>query len=246
MKNLIRGHIYQLKKDRFFFGCLALSCIFLVASIRLSFSLASASNPVMGIEGLFDTFLGSDIILYVFMLLTANTVAETYRSGVMKNIIGRGIARKQYYFSIVFAISAAYLLVMLIGGIFMGVLAGSRFGVGAISYPGYYALSVIARILFVMAHISFALTTTIYTRNAITGVVFGLAIPNIPQILEMVLGFLRIHIDLDFIKLSTHMPSVYAASNDLLSFLPSFAVLCGYLILSILVGLRLLKHQDIK
>ena len=246
MKNLICGHIYQLKKDHFFFGCLALSCIFLAASIRLSFSLASASNPVMGIEGLFDTFLGSDIVLYIFMLLTANMVAESYRSGVMKSIIGRGIAKKQYYLSIVFTVSAAYILVMLIGGIIMGVLAGSRFGMGAISYLGYYALSVIARILFVMAHISFALTMTIYTRNAITGVVFGLAIPNIPKILETVLGFLRIHIDLDFIKISTHMPSVYSASNDLSSFLPCFAVLCAYLVLSIFAGFRLLKHQDIK
>ena len=246
MKNLIRGHIYQLKKDYFFFGCLALSCVFLFMSIRLSLSLASISIPVMAIDGLFDTFLGDDSILYVFMLLTANTVAETYRSGVMKNIIGRGIAKKQYYLSIVFALSAAYILVMLIGGIIMGVLAGSRFGIGAISYPAYYALSVIARILFVMVHISFAVTMTLYTRNAITGVVFGFAIPNIPKILEMVLGFLKIHIDLDFIKVSTHMPSVYSASNDLSSFLPCFAVLCGYLILSIFVGFRLLEHQDIK
>ena len=105
MKNLIRGHIYQLKKDHFFFGCLALSCVFLFVSIRLSFSLASVLNPVMGIEGLFNTFLGGDTVLYVFMLLTANMVAETYRSGVMKNIIGRGIAKKQYYLSIVFTVS---------------------------------------------------------------------------------------------------------------------------------------------
>lgn len=246
MKNLIRGHIYQLKKDNFFFGCLALSCVLLVASIRLSFTLASALNPVTGIEGLLDTFLGGDTILYVFMLLTANTVAETYRSGVMKNMIGRGIPKKQYYLSIVFTVSAAYILVMLIGGIVMGVLAGSKFGMGAISYPAYYVLSVIARILFVMAHISFALTMTIYTRNAITGVVFGLVIPNIPKILEMILGFLRIQIDLDFIKISANMPSVYSASNDLSSFLPCFVVLSGYLILAIVAGLRLLKNQDIK
>lgn len=37
MKNLIRGHIYLLKKDNFFFGCLALSLIFLIVSIRLFF-----------------------------------------------------------------------------------------------------------------------------------------------------------------------------------------------------------------
>lgn len=190
--------------------------------------------------------MSGDTILYIFMLLTANTVAETYRSGVMKNMIGRGIGKKQYYFSIVFAVSAAYVLVMLIGGIIMAVLAAGKFGMGAISYPGYYALSVIARILFVMAHISFALTMTLYTRNAITGVVFGLAIPNIPKILEMGLGFLRIHVDLDFIKISTHMPSVYGASNDLSSFLPCFVVLAGYLILSIVIGFWLLKHQDIK
>lgn len=247
MKNLIRGQIYQLKKDHIFWGCLALSCVSLAASIRLSLSLASLSAPGMGgIEGLFNTFLGSDIVLYVFMLLTANMVAETYRSGAMKNIIGRGIAKKQYYLSIVFTVSAACVLVMLIGGIMAGILTGSRFGMGTISYPGYYALSVIARTLFVMAHISFALTMTTYTKNVITGFVFGLVIPNIPKILEMVLGFLRIQIDLDFIKLSTHMPSVYTASNDLSSFLPCFAVLGGYLILSIFTGFRILNHQDIK
>ena len=246
MKNLIRGHIYQLKKDRFFFGCLVLSCILLFASIRLSFSLASVSDSATGIERLLDTFLGGDTILYVFMLLTANTVAEAYRSGVMKNIVGRGIEKNQYYLSIVFTISTAYVLVMLIGSIIAGILAGSKFGMGAMAYPGYYALSIIARILFVIAHISFALTMTIYTKNAIIGAVFGLAIPNIPKFLEMVLGFLKMPVDLGFIKISTHMPSVYAVSNDLSSFLPCFAVLCGYLVLAVFAGFRILKHQDIK
>lgn len=68
---------------------------------------------------------------------------------------------------------------MLISGIVMGTML----------YPGYYALSVVARILFVMAHISFAVTMTILTRNVITGVLFALVIPNIPQMLEMVLDF---------------------------------------------------------
>lgn len=246
MKNLMRGHIYQLKKDHFFFGCLALSCVFLVISIRLTLTLASAINPVTGIEGLFDIFFSGDTVLYIFMLLTANMVAETYRSGVMKSVIGRGIAKKQYYLSIVITVTAAYVLVMLIGGIVMGAIAGGRFGMGAIQYPVYYILAVIARILFVMAHISFALTMTVYTRNAITGVLLGLAIPNIPKILEMALGFLKISVDLDFIKISTHTPSVYSASNDLSSFLPCFAVMCGYLIVSVFAGFRLLKHQDIK
>lgn len=246
MKNLIRGHIYQLKKDRFFYGCLALSCVLLIASIRLSLSLASALNPVMGIEGLFDTFFGGDTVLYVFMLLTANTVAEAYRSGAMKNIVGRGIEKKKYYLTIVLTESAVCLLVMLMGGIVMGALAGSRFGVGAIAYPGYYALAVIARIFYVAVHISFALTMTVYTRNAITGFVFGAVIPNIPKILEMVLGFFKIPADLSFIKISAYTPSTYAASNDLSTFLPCFAVLFGYLALSLFAGFKLLKQQDIK
>ena len=246
MKNLIRGHMYQLKKDRFFLGCLVLSAILLIIPIRLSLSLASDINPLMGINGLFDTFLSGDTVLYVFMLLTSNMVAETYRTGVMKNIFGRGVAKKQYCFSIVFTISAAYVLVMLIGSIVMGVLAGSRYGIGGISYPAYYALSVLARILYIVAHISFALTMTIYTRNAITSAVFGLVIPNIPRILEMVLGSFKIHVALDAIKISANMPSVYTASNDLSAFLPCFVVLCAYLSVSVFAGLRLLKNQDIK
>ena len=245
MKNLIRGHIYQLKKDNFFFGCLALSFIFLIVSIR-SLSPGPESIPAMGVEKLVGTFLSGDIILYAFMLLTANMIAEAYRSGVMKNIIGRGISKKKYYLSIVFTISAAYLLVMVINSIITGALAGIRFGIGTVSYSGYYALSIIARILFVMTYISFAVTMALLSRNAIAGVIFGLVIPNLPRIFEMLFGFLKIHISLDFLKISTHMPSVYAASNDLSSFLPCFVVLCGYFILSIFAGFRILKHQDIK
>ena len=245
MKNLIRGHIYQLKKENFFFGCLALSFIFLMVSIRV-FSAALESSSAMGVNSLIVTFLGGDIILYAFMLLTANIIAEAYRTGAMKNIIGRGISKKQYYLSIVFTISAAYLLAMLISGIAMGVFVGSKFGMGTILYPGYYALAVITRILFVMAHISFAVTMALLTRNAIAGVIFGLMIPNVPKILEMVFGFLRIQIDLDFLKISEHMPSVYAASNDLSSFPLCFVVLCGYLVLSVFTGFWFLKSQDIK
>lgn len=245
MKNLIRGHIYQLKKDYFFFACLALSLIFLIISIRAS-SMGFELSPVTGVDSLISTFLGGDIILYAFMLLTANMVAEAYRSGTLKTIIGRGIAKEKYYFSIVFTISAVCVLVMLVSGIVIGALACSRSGMGTILYPSYYALSIIARILFVVAHISFALTMTILTRNAIAGVILGLVIPNIPQILEMVLNFFKVNIDLDSFKIATHMPSVYAASNDISSFFLCFIVLSCYLILFIVIGLRVLKYQDIK
>lgn len=245
MNNLIRGHIFRLKKDNFFFGCLALSLIFLMITIRGS-SLVSELSPVAGIDSLIGTFLSGDIVLYAFMLLTANMVAEAYRSGVMKTIVGRGIAKKIYYLSIVFTISAVYVLVMLMSGIVTGALACSKFGMGSVLYPSYYALSVIARILFVVTYISFAITTTILTRNAITGFIFALIIPNVPQILEMVLRFFKVNLDLDFFKISTHMPSVYAVSNDLSSFLPCYIVLSGYLVVSVVIGFRLLKHQDIK
>lgn len=245
MKNLIRGHIYQLKKDNFFFGCLALSFVFLMVSVRY-FSPGPESTPTMGVNSFFSSFLSGDIILYAFMLLTANIVAEAYRSGAMKTIIGRGVAKKKYYLSIALTISAVYLLVMLISGIVIGMYAYNRFGMGTVLYPSYYALSVVARVLFVMAHISFVITMTVLTRNAITGIVFGLVIPNIPQILEMVLGFLKINMELDLFKISAHMPSIYEASNDLTSFLPCFVVLSGYLIVSIAAGFWLLKHQDIK
>ena len=245
MKNLMRGTIYQLKRDNFFFGCLALSFILLMISIR-SFSPGLETIPAMGVNSLMETFLGGDFILYAFMLLTANMVAEAYRSGAMKTIMGRGVAKKKYYLSIVFTVSAAYLLVMLISGIVMGVLAYSRSGLGTVLYPGYYSLSIAARVLFVMAYISFAVTMTILTQNAITGVIFALVVPNIPQIVEMALHFLKLNVELDFLKISTHMPSVSAASNDLSSFLLCFVVLGGYLMVSFAAGFGLLKYQDIK
>lgn len=245
MKNLIGGHIYQLKKDKFFYGCLALGLAFLMVTIRVSY-LEFELISVTAVDSWLSTFLGGDIVLYGFMLLTANMVAEAYRSGVMKTIVGRGTSKEKYYLSVVLTVSTAYLLVMLISGVVTGTLAFGKFGMGTVLYPAYYALSVIARILFVMAHISFAITMTILTRNAIAGVILGLVIPNIPQILEMVIHFLKVNIGLDFLKLSEHMPSVYSASNDLFTFLPCFVLLGGYLILSVVAGFRLLKHQDIK
>jgi hypothetical protein len=245
MKNLIRGNLYQLKKDHFFFACLVFSLVFLIFTIR-TFSPEPGSVSAMGVNSLLETFLGGDFVLYAFMLLTANMVAEAYRSGAMKNIIGRGIAKRKYYLSIVLTISVIYLLVMLISGIVMGVFATMRFGMGTIHYPAYYVLSIAARILFVITHVSFAATMTILTQNVITGVILGLVIPNIPQILETALSFLKINVDLDLIKISAHMPSVYGASNDLLSLLMCFVLLGVYLLLSFVVGFLVLNHQDIK
>lgn len=44
MKNLIRGHLYQLKRDNLFFGCLAFSVAFLIVSIRIA-SLGGVERP---------------------------------------------------------------------------------------------------------------------------------------------------------------------------------------------------------
>lgn len=243
MTNLIRGHIYQLKKDRFFYGCLGIGLIFLAVFIRI-FLLGFTSDT--GMTSMMQTFLGGDMVLYAFMVLAANIIAEVYRSGAMKNIVGRGISKKNYYLSMVFTISGAYVLVMLVLSILMDVFAMSKYGMGTLEYPAYFALSIVAKILFVMAHISFAVTMAVLTQNVITGAIFGFLVPYIPQAVEMVLGIFKIHISLDFIKLSAHMPSVYEASNQLSTFLPCFLVAGGYLILSFLIGFQRLKGQDIK
>ena len=112
-------------------SCLALSFIFLIISIRFS-SLGAESS---GVESLIGTFLSGDIVLYGFMLLTANMIAEAYSSGVMKNIIGRGIPKKRYYLSIIFTISAACVLVMLIGGVIMGVLQPANLALAQFFIP---------------------------------------------------------------------------------------------------------------
>lgn len=168
MRNLIRGHIYQLKKDRFFLGCLGVGLIFLAISI-LIFLLGFTSDT--GMTSMMQTFLGGDMVLYAFMVLAANIIAEVYRSGAMKNIVGRGISKKNYYLSMVFTISGAYILVMLVLSIFMGVFAMSKYGMGTLEYPAYFTLSMVARILFVMAHISFAVTMAVLTQNVITGAI---------------------------------------------------------------------------
>lgn len=97
MKNLIRGHIYQLKKDRFFLGCLAFALVFLGISIRVS-SFGTGFVSGTGLENMFHTFLNGNVVLYAFMLLTANMIAESYHSGAIKNIVGRGINKKELLF----------------------------------------------------------------------------------------------------------------------------------------------------
>ena len=47
MKNLIRGHLYQLKRDNLFFGCLAFSVAFLIVSIRIA-SLGGGADSTGG------------------------------------------------------------------------------------------------------------------------------------------------------------------------------------------------------
>lgn len=185
MKNLIHGHIFYLKKDHFFFGCIAISLIMLIISVRFS-SFLQASIPITGIDNFFNIFLGDDTVLYAFMLLTVNMVAETYQSGVIKNIVGKGVSKEKYYLSIVLTISLAFLLVTMITSIIAGLIGFNKFGIGTIMYPTYYILAIIARILFVMTNISFSLTAIIFTKNVIYGMILALIIPNIPQILETI------------------------------------------------------------
>lgn len=245
MKNLIRGHIYQLKKDHLFLGCLAFALVFLGISIRVS-SFGTGTVTGTGLENMFRTFLNGDMVLYAFMLLTANMIAEAYRSGTIKNIVGRGINKKNYYFSIILTTSIAYLLVMLVCGIIMGSISFMQSGMGSISYPGYYAFSVVVRAFFTLTYISFATTMTILTMNAIAGFIMGLLLPYVPRVLESFFGFLRIRISFDFMNISSHMPSLYEASNDLSPFFPCIVILAVYFALSVLIGIYWLQHQDIK
>ena len=88
MKNLIRGHIYQLKKDHLFLGCLAFALVFLGISIRVS-SFGTGFVSGTGLENMFHTFLNGNVVLYAFMLLTANMIAESYRSRSDKKYRGQ-------------------------------------------------------------------------------------------------------------------------------------------------------------
>lgn len=126
----------------------------LIISIRVS-SFLPIEIPVTGIDSFFNLFLGDETIIYAFMLLTVNMVSETYQSGVIKNIIGKGTGKDKYYLSIVLTISLAFLLITMISGIIAGIIASYKFGLGTIMYPSYYILAIIARILFVVASISF-------------------------------------------------------------------------------------------
>ena len=113
-------------------------------------------------------------------------------------------------------------------------------------YPAYYILAIIARILFVVASISFSLTAIIYTKNTIYGMVLALIIPNIPQIIETIFSIIKININLDLFKISNHMPTIQNASIDISPFLPCFILLVVYIALSTIIGIYLLKKQDIK
>lgn len=245
MKNLIKGHIYQLKKDYFFLGCIIFSLIYLGLSIKFN-SLRIELTGDNGIETMINSFLSVNIILYAFMLLTSNTVSETYRSGIMKNIIGRGIKKKNYYISMVLIMSVICLTVIFIYSLIMGYFAFTKVGMGAISYPIYHLLSVIIRIIFIFTYISFAVTASIITKNAITGFILSIIIPYIPKFLEIFLSIFKINISFDFLKISHYIPSFYDASNDLSFFIPSLFILLGYLCLSLIIGINIFKKQDIK
>lgn len=245
MKNLILGHLYYLKKDPFFFGCIAIALIMLIIAVRIS-SLLPFEIPVTGIDSFFNLFLDDKTIIYAFMLLTINMVAETYRSGVIKNIIGKGISKEKYYLSIVLTISLVFLLVTMITSLIAGLIGFNKSGLGTIMYPTYYILAIVSRILFVITNISFSLTAIILTKNVIYGMILALIIPNIPQILEAIFNIIKLNINLDFFKISNHMPIIQNASNDLSTFIPCIILLVSYIVLSSIIGIYLLKKQDIK
>ena len=104
-----------------------------------------------------QTFLGGDMVLYAFMVLAANIMQRFIVPAHEEHRRTRHFKEELlfiyglYYFRRIHPGDAGAFH-------FMGIFAMSKYGMGTLEYPAYFALSIVAKILFVMAHISFAVT----------------------------------------------------------------------------------------
>lgn len=244
MNNLIKSNFYKLSKNKFFINSLIISFVYIIINC---FTIISKNSSMMyGAENLKETFLENSLLIYIFLLLVANTICDDYTSGIIKNIFSKGINKTKYFWSITVTVAVTCIIILLANSTLTSIIYTINYGFGTLNNPVHFLTSIIIRMLMIIAYISPVTAMTIITKNPMTGFIFGVIIPNLPSLLSFAQGFINLNINFQPVNMSYYSSLIFSSDYQITTLLLGTLIILLYIIIPAKIGISTLKKQDIK
>lgn len=245
MINIIKSNLFKLFRNKTYYGICVLLGLSLILYIYLNY-FAKYSNDfvVPALQNLSENLSNPYIINILFALLAGKFILEDYGSGVIKNILGRGISRGKYFIGNIISIYIVYVITWIIYLVLQSIIYGFKYGIGTGNIK-VLLLGIILNLIFMLALIIIVSAITAITRNGILIAIIFVVILNIDKIIMLIASILHRRIDLYWINMITYINYIDIGTNNEL-LIKGIGISLVYVVIFIIVGLYAIKKQDVK
>lgn len=246
MINILKVDINRLLKSKVYYVICGLLGIYTAIQIYFNFFYHGGSSyGVKGASTLISFMQQPTTIIILFAVLTGRFILEEYSNGAIKNILGRGISRTNYFFS---KIIATYLVAIVTSILFVVVqvvisILSARFGM--IEHPEYLILGIILDMIYLLAIITIVIGTTAITRSGIIIFVVFIMTINIFKIIMLISSIVHVHMKINLIWFDI---STYVGKIGYNNIIPIKGIITAvvYIIIFLAIGVYGIKKQDVR
>lgn len=246
MRNIINANIYKTLKSKGYYVVCGLLSMYILMEIYLSFRYTFEPPQVTGIDTLISFLSGPYMVVLLFLIMIGKHMIKDYESGIIKNILGRGITRTKYFIG---QIISSYIIVGITWIIFVAILViiGSiKSGIGQGNIK-FILTSSVLNMVFILTLITMLIATIAITRNGIGMVIIFVGAVNIAKIAMFLFSLFNIRLNLYGFEMTTYISAINTQNsiNEML-LLKGIGVVAVYFLVSIIVGFYAMKKQDVK
>lgn len=245
MRNIINTNIYKTLKSKGYYIVCGLLSIYILIQIYLSIRYTLKLTQVTGMDTLIELLSGPYIVILFLMIIGKNMVKD-YESGVIKNILGRGITRTKYFIGQIISSYIIFGITWIIFVIILVSVSSIRSGVGQVNIK-IILTSGLLNMIFILTLIAMVIAIIAITRNGIGIVIIFVGAVNIAKIIMFIFSLFHINVNLYGVEMTTYISAINTQNslNEII-LLKGIGVLSIYLLFSIVIGLYAMKKQDVK
>ncbi|WP_297633910.1 hypothetical protein [uncultured Clostridium sp.] len=245
MRNIIDANIYKVLRSKGYYGICGFLGIYIL--IQLYTVIRHGIKPALtGVDTIISFLSGDHMIVILLLIIIGKQMLKDYESGVIKNILARGVTRSQYFIG---QIISSYIIIGVTWVAFVFVLVcinSIQSGIGEVNIK-FIVIGGILNMIFILTLIVMMIATIAITRNGIIVVLIFIGAVNIAEIAMIIFSLFNMTLNLSKFEMTTYIGALSLKSNNNeLLFLKGMGVMAVYLTVSMIVGLYVMKKQDVK
>ena len=256
MMDIIKSNLYKYSKSIWGYLFIAIMIIFTGSLVYLEIT-AHTGEP-NGAKIMFILFGQLSYFGFLFAIFIAMNMSESYKSGAVKSIFGRGIGKEKYLIGNILTVSGLYIIAW---GIFVAITTGVNsifVSFGTIKHPFNIFLVLVMLIIFAIAMITMVCVLTMVFKNGLLGFIIAWGIINAVGVMQFFIGFfsafpgnignsfVKMSLSLKYVAIDSYINNTTSHMNDTKMMLYGIYAGIAYIIVFMIIGKLVLKRQEIK